>query len=167
MNFRSQKTARIKVADETWIASALLHRENPDRPDFTVSEIVTRVEREGVYGSLRPGVRVHVLLHCVANLPPNPGRYRMLFATGKLDRRLYRRGDPYDRAREGAKILPERGELPSQYHWLLDWYRDQYDRGGGSADLRGSILDLRGLGRALWADEDPDSYVRRLREGWN
>jgi len=91
----------------------------------------------------------------------------MLFATGKLDRRLYRRGDPYDRAREGAKILPERGELPSQYHWLLDWYRDQYDRGGGSADLRGSILDLRGLGRALWADEDPDSYVRRLREGWN
>ena len=33
-------------------------------------------------------------------------------------------------------------------------------------DRQNSILALRGLGRELWADEDADSYVRRLREGW-
>ena len=29
------------------------------------------------------------------------------------------------------------------------------------------ILALRGVGRALWADEEADAYVSRLREGWS
>jgi len=29
----------LKVADEVWIAAALLHRENPRRDNFSVSEI--------------------------------------------------------------------------------------------------------------------------------
>ena len=28
------------------------------------------------------------------------------------------------------------------------------------------ILGLRGLGKEIWADEDANAYVRRLREGW-
>ena len=28
------------------------------------------------------------------------------------------------------------------------------------------ILALRGLGKWIWADEDADAYVRRLREEW-
>lgn len=28
------------------------------------------------------------------------------------------------------------------------------------------ILALRGEGRELWADEEADTYVSRLREGW-
>ena len=28
------------------------------------------------------------------------------------------------------------------------------------------ILALRGVGRELWADEEADAYVSRLREGW-
>lgn len=28
------------------------------------------------------------------------------------------------------------------------------------------ILALRGTGRAVWANETADDYVRRLREGW-
>ena len=31
---------RTKVADEVWIVTALLHRENPKREDFTVEEIM-------------------------------------------------------------------------------------------------------------------------------
>ena len=31
--------AQIKVADEVWVATALLHRENPSRSDFTPREI--------------------------------------------------------------------------------------------------------------------------------
>ena len=86
----------IKVADEVWIATALLHRENPKREDFTVAEIVERVRREHMAGELRPSVQVHAYLHCVANRPPNPGRHRMLYATGKNTRRLFRETDDFD-----------------------------------------------------------------------
>ena len=61
-----------KVADEVWIAVALLHRENPKREDFTVTEIVERARREKIAGGLRPGFQVHVYLHCVANRPAQP-----------------------------------------------------------------------------------------------
>src|SRR5881296_1193723 len=95
------KSIGVKVATETWIAIALLHRENPDRADFTVSEIVERARKERVHEILRPGVRVHAVLHCVANVPPNPGRYRMLYATGKNTRRLFREGDDFHPERRG------------------------------------------------------------------
>ena len=34
---------------------------------------------------------------------------------------------------------------------------------GGSRD---PILALRGMGKAIWAREDADAYVERLRSGW-
>lgn len=156
----------IKVATETWIATALLHRENPTKADFTVSQIVARAAKEGVYGILRPGVRVHANRHCVANLPPIPGRYRMLFATGKSTRRLFREGDRYDQARQKGKIVPDREDVPPKYRYLLDWYFTDYARSAAIPNPNDSILALRGLGRKIWADEDPDEYVRRLREDW-
>ena len=94
------------LADEVWLAAALLHREHPDREDFTVAEIVERARQEGLTPELRPGVYVHALLHCVANRPPNPARYRMLVETAAGRRRLYRPGDPADEARRGGKVAP-------------------------------------------------------------
>jgi hypothetical protein len=164
MNEKSNKS--IKGADETWIATALLHRENPDRTDFTISEIVKRAERENIYGELRPGIRVHATLHCVANRPPNPGRYRMLFATGKSTRRLFRPGDPSDRARDGGKVTPEREDVPTEFRGLIDWYYSEYTTNARGRDAKNSILGLRGLGKEIWQGEDADTYVRRLREGW-
>ena len=78
---------KTSVADEAWIATALLHREHPDRKDFKTTEIVRRAEQ-------------------IAG--------------------------------------PEAGDTPPD-----------------------PILALRGLGRTLWADEDADAYVSRLREGWS
>ena len=40
----------IRVADEVWIAAALLHRRYPGREDFTVGEIVRRAADERVTG---------------------------------------------------------------------------------------------------------------------
>jgi hypothetical protein len=50
--------SELKVADEVWIATALLHREHPGSADFSIAQIVRRVQREGLYGSLRPGVYI-------------------------------------------------------------------------------------------------------------
>src|ERR1700761_5660341 len=112
---------RVKVADEVWLATALLHRENPSRSDFTLDEIVARATKEAVADELRPGVYVHAALHCVANRPPNPGRYRMLYETRPKHRRLFRVGDHYDLRREGSKITPEPDEIPAGYEGLLKW----------------------------------------------
>src|SRR5260370_36071633 len=91
-----------KVADEVWIAAALLHGAHAERTDFTVEEIVDRAKREGLSKPFRKGVYVHAIQHCVANRAPNSGRYRMLVETAPGRRRLFRTGDSYDPNREGA-----------------------------------------------------------------
>jgi len=157
---------KTKVADEVWIATALLHREHPTAEDFSVEQIVDRARREGLHQPLRPGVYVHVIQHSVANRPPNPGRYRMLFETVEGRRRLFREGDPYHPDREGSKIVPSAEDLPEGYADLLTWYRDWHRDSVEEAIKNDPLLSLRGSGRRLWADEHADEYVRRLREGW-
>ena len=159
-------SSTVRVADEVWIATALLLRENPARSDFTVTEITNRAKREGINGVLRPGVYRHAFQHCVANEAPNTGAYRMLFATGKLTRRLFAEGDRFHPSRQRSKIIPRREEIPSEYHYLLDWYASEYCAKQVPRGEEDSILAMRGLGKEIWADENPDEYVRRLREGW-
>ncbi len=115
---------------------------------------------------LRPGVYVHVVQHCVANRAPNPGRYRMLFETAPGRRRLFRAGDNYDAAREGAKITPAREDIRSAYAYLLDWYQNWSKDSVEERIKNDPLLALYGDGKELWADEHADEYVRRIREGW-
>jgi hypothetical protein len=157
---------RIKVADEVWIATALLQRENPKREDFSVAEIVERARRENISGELRPSVQVHAYLHCVANRPPNPAGHRMLYATGKNTRRLFRETDDFDPRRRRGKLTPERENIPAKYRPLLDWYRGKFVGKRKSSKETDPILGLRGLGKEIWVGEEPDDYVSRVRGGW-
>lgn len=154
----------LRVADEVWIATALLHREHPQRSDFTVREIIDRVEREKLTERVRASVHVHVIQHCVANRPPNPAGYRMLLETSYGRRRLYRPGDPQHPDRRG-RVIPERQNLPERYMPLLGWYESHYARRTMRKEAD-PLLALKGSGRELWADEHADDYVKRLREGW-
>ncbi len=156
----------LKVADEVWIASALLHREHPEATDFSIGEIVDRARREGLLEPLRPGVYVHVVQHCVANRRPNPGRYRMLFETSEGRRRLFRKGDPYNLEREGAKTKPEPEGLPPMYSGLLSWYQDWCNEALRSQIENDPLLRSQGSGKHLWSDEPADEYVNRLRDNW-
>ena len=158
---------KIRVADEVWIAAASLHLSRPEREDFTVREIMRQAETANVTGvsPLRPGVKIHVYLHCVANKPPNPGRYRMLLETPAGRRRLFRPGDPCHPRRTAGKQIPKRDEIPTRYGELIDWYFAEYasQACGGAQD---PVLSLRGLGKEIWADEAADDYVHRQRTGW-
>jgi len=158
--------AEVKVADEVWIATALLHREHSEAADFSIEEIVERARREGLHKPLRRGVYVHAVQHCVANRPPNPGRYRMLVETAPGRRRLFRPGDSYDPQREGAKTIPGRDALPHGYEGLLSWYRDWSASAMTDSLERDPLLALRGSGKRIWSGEHADDYVRRLREAW-
>lgn len=156
---------KIRVADEVWIATALLHRQHPDRVDFAVREIVRQAEAEKIAdGPLRAGILPHAYQHCVANKAPASGRYRMLFETAKGRRRLFKPGDPFHPHRSSGRDIPREDEIPPNYRMLIDWYRNDYaDVGLSVAD---PVLSLRGLGKTIWADEDADAYVERIREGW-
>lgn len=161
----------LRVADEVWIVAALLHREQPERDDFSIGEIVDRAEREMLAKPLRPGVRIHVTVHCVAGLAPNPARYCMLHATSPGRRRLWRPGDPVHPARVGAKTTPAADEIPEAYRHLLDWYRREYApaRAAGRDETApvDPLLELRGSGAEIWSDEHADDYVERLRSDWS
>jgi hypothetical protein len=155
----------IKVSDEVFLATALLHREYPSRDDFTIDEIVHRVKRENIFGRLRPGVRVHATAHCVANRPPQPATLRMLYATGRSTRRLFRPGDDTHAGRTG-RMASDPEDIPEKYRELVEWYRDEYCRGSRPAEdgwLSG-VVRAFGIFKGVWADEHPDDYVRRLRE---
>lgn len=178
----------VTCAVEVFLATALLHQEQPGRSGFTIQEIVNRAARENITGELRNGVSVHASQHCVANKTPNPGKHRMLFATGKHTRRLLLPDDEVHPARTG-KIFPDTGEVPEKYLPLLDWAKRRYEEGGSvvggqrsGSDQRaarassvptktgdewlGSLLEMEGLGKEYWKDVDPDEFVRKLREGW-
>lgn len=152
----------VKVADEVWIAAALLQREHPDREEFSLKEIEQRLKRENLTGSIRQGVYPHISVHCVANVAPNPGRYRMLVATGQSRRRLFREGDPSHPKREGAKTHPRREDIPPGYHELIDWYELEWSNPVSKED---PLLALAGRGADLWRGESVDDFLRALREG--
>ena len=164
-------SAGVKVADEVFIATVLLHRENPGNADFSVGEIVGRARREGLNQPLRPGVQVHASLHCVANRAANPGTYRMLFETGQSRRRLLQRGDSVHPSRTG-KLFPEPGNVPARYYELIEWAKSRYTDGDGQPAGSGPdrptglkrLLALRGMGAKFWKAGEADAYVESLRK---
>ncbi len=178
----------ITCATEVFLATALLHREQPGRSDFMIQEIVSRAAQENITGEMRAGVNVHASQHCVANRPPNPAKNRMLYATGKHSRRLLLPGDEIHPERTG-RIFPDPDEVPEKYRALVDWARKRYENaplGTPSGDAAesappadrksegaqsseqwlNSLFELQGLGREHWKNVDPDEFVRQLREGW-
>jgi hypothetical protein len=182
------ESIEVGCAAEVFLATALLHQEQPERADFTIPEIVATVARENMTGTLRSGINVHASQHCVANRQPNPAKHRMLFATGKHTRRLLLPGDEVHPERTG-KIFPEAGEIPEKYLPLLEWAKKRYENSRGEATTHGSsseagsapsqnqdtqnpqrwlesLFALEGLGKEYWKDVDPDEFVRKLREGW-
>ena len=156
----------ILVADEAWLALALLLREQEDRESFSAKEILDRAKAEHATPELRPGLQAHIYLHNVANVEPNSARYRMFFKLPDDTYRLFRPGDPAHPSRRG-KMKPVREEFPEKYHYLLDWYEDQYStKATPMNEEEDPLLQLRGVGREVWANTDADEYIRSLRSNW-
>lgn len=117
----------MKVAPMVWISAALLHREDPEREDFSNREIVDRARQIDAKEAERPGVWQHICTHCVAAKTPNPGRYRYLHETTRGRRRLFREGDPFHPKRNGEPY-PQVSDIPEKYRDLLDWYRQEFNQ---------------------------------------
>ena len=162
----TKMTQTMLVADEAWCALALLHREQETRESFSAREILDRVKSERASPVLRPGIQAHIYLHNVANLEPNSARYRMFYKLPNDTYRLFRPTDQAHPSRKG-KTKPSREELPVQYHYLLDWYAQEYcTKESAMKEEDDPILQMRGVGKEMWASTDADEYVRDLRSNW-
>ena len=156
-------TAEVLVADEAWIALALLHRRHPERESFSAAEIMESAKREKAHPEMRAGLQPHLYLHNVANLPPNSARYRMFSKVGVGTYRLFRPGDDFHPDRKG-KMAPHREELPARYHPLLDWYEKEYSRQASTLnDEDDPVLQMWGAGKEIWKEEDGDAFIARER----
>ena len=114
----------LKVADQAWIAGAILQRNHPERTDFSVGEIRKQAERE--FGALRPGVYQHIVNHGLAQATPAPATYRLFTQTERGRRRLFRPGDTENAGRRSGKTHPDPTQLPEKYRGLVDWYEKRY-----------------------------------------
>ncbi len=161
-----KKEYSLKLADEVFLVVATLHQENLEKDDFTVQEIMDKANELRLNGTIRAGFVTHVRMHCVANMAPNPGDYRMLFASGKSRRRLLMKPDQTNRQRNG-KIFPDLRELDPKYFALVTWARERYEASGENENKFAELLALAGSGKEIWADEHADEYIDRLRSDWD
>ncbi len=162
----------MPVADHIWIALALLHREFPDRDDFSKDEIRSKLDESGLSeGTKRSSVNAHLKQHLVANVKPSSTkRYRMLFETRPGRIRLFRPGDFIDHERRHSanpKQAPSYEEIATEYRSLLDWY-ETWSKGNRTPDApidydADPLIRLIGSGKHIWADEHADEYVENLR----
>jgi hypothetical protein len=152
----------LKVADEAWLATALLHREHPERDDFKLSEILERAYRE--FDDRRPGLWFHIVSHCVGSKKPSPASHRMLHETGRGRRRLFRPGDPCHPGRRKGKLHPEKSDVPAQYLPLLEWYEKDYAGGGSKPGPSSSPATLLGFVGAI-AAYDLNKMEEAIRDG--
>ena len=125
---KAEVLIHLKIADQVWVATALLHQEHPERADFSKQEILQRAQREYPEGAKRPGMSQHISTHCVASNTPSPAKHRMLTRTGNGRRRLFRSEDKFHPLRAAGNVMPQREDLPEKYHALLDWYATEYDK---------------------------------------
>jgi hypothetical protein len=161
---KSEVAIDFKIADQVWVATALLHREQPNRRDFSKQEIRQRAHQEYPQGASRPGISQHISTHCVASNPPSPAKHRMLTRTGTGRRRLFRTGDKFHPLRSEGNVTPPREDLPEKYHHLLTWYETEYDRQAttqGPGEKPGGATSetlMRLMGRI--SREDADEMVK-------
>lgn len=161
----------VSCGDEIWIATALLTRERPAEVDYAVEDIMARAAQENIHGSVRKGLEGYARVHCCANKPPSPSALKMLYATGRNRRRLYRPTDDHHPGRTGRSV-PALHDIPETYHELVDWWMQQVasfppvERPQGKSFLK-AMEELREAGKDTWKGVDADAYVRQLREGWD
>jgi len=116
----------FSTANAVWIATALLHKENPSREGIYTMEIFKKVKELYLCDSADSTIKTHISHHCVANAKPSPNAYRYLYRLSNGWYRLFKRNDNFHIDRENGKILPL--NLSEEYKYLLQWYYEFYNK---------------------------------------
>mgnify|MGYP001286488704 CR=1 FL=1 len=110
------------TATAVWIATAVLHMENPTRNSFQASEIAEKSQNLDLVRARSATLSMHISLHCVANSKAAPNTIRFLYRVKNGWYRLFRNGDDFHESRKYGRTFPKRESLPEEYVELLNWY---------------------------------------------
>ena len=160
------KCARIKVADEVWLATALLHRENPSRGLHAQGNRGAGCERGDRRRTATWCLRSRRSQHCVANRAPTPDAIACSTKRGPDIAACFVSATATIRNAKEARSPPERMRSLRATRISSSWYEDWSQSQGEKASESDPLLALYGSGKKLWADEHADEYVARLRAGW-
>jgi hypothetical protein len=122
----SQYQAKPTTSSAVWLATALLHRESPDRDAFQVKEIFDKVKELDILEVSDDTIRMHISSHCVAGISRSPDRHRKLTRVRTGWYRLYKIGDKVGEGRENGGIVPPTQLFPEPYRDMENWYQDEY-----------------------------------------
>ncbi len=155
---------KLKLADEVWVATALLHRDQPECSAFPGSKILRRAKQLHPSTPPRAGLNPRIYGHCVANAKPVSGRYRMLYREQGGSYRLFRDGDDFHPNRPRGRTTPDGESLPSEYRHLLEWYDSEYNKQSPLRPEDDPILALEGVGSEVWRSlGGGDAFIKWLR----
>ena len=110
-----------------WLATALLHKENPQIDAFQAKEIFHKVKELDLLSVSDSTINTHISSHCVASGKESPDRHRKLTRVRSGWYRLFKEGDPFHETRATGQIVPLAGMLPLRFSDVIDWYNKEYN----------------------------------------
>lgn len=135
-----QLQVNMTTSIATWLATAMLHKENKDVDSFQIKEIFQKIRDENLIQTSDNTLMAHITVHCVANTKPWPNIHRKLYRVSSGRYRLYKDGDDYHPSREGGQSAPSQDEVPVEYKHLIEWYHSVYNKGTEKAKPKSSNL---------------------------
>lgn len=118
----------ISTANVVWIATALLHKENPHRKAFRVEEIFKKVKSLELLNVAPMTIKMHISSHCVADRKGSPSTHRKLTRVEPGWYKLYIKEEPYHEDRKNGNIVPGKELIPDQFEELIDWFNNYYSK---------------------------------------
>ena len=117
----------ITTPTVVWLATALLHRDNPQSDAFSAKEIFNKVKQLNLLSVSDSTINMHITSHCVASGKESPDRHRKLTRVRTGWYRLFKEGDLFHETRSIGQIAPLAGMLPLRFKDIVDWYDAQYN----------------------------------------
>ncbi len=129
----------ITTPTVVWLATALLHKDNPQSDAFSAKEIFHKVKQLNLLSVSDSTINMHITSHCVASGKESPDRHRKLTRVRSGWYRLFREGDSFHETRSIGQIAPLAEMLPSQFKDVIDWYNAQYNTSNTKSHTTESI----------------------------
>ena len=128
---RSTITIGLKKSITTptvvWLATAILHRDNPQSDAFSAKEIFNKVKQLDLLSVSDSTINMHITSHCVASGKESPDRHRKLTRVRPGWYRLFREGDSFHETRSTGQTVPLAEMLPLRFKDVIDWYHREYN----------------------------------------
>jgi len=140
INFGGLKKS-LTTPTVVWLATALLHRDNPQSDAFSAKEIFNKVKQMNLLSVSDSTINMHITSHCVASTKASPDKHRKLTRVQSGWYRLFREGDSFHETRSTGHSAPLAEMIPIEFKDVVDWYNIQYNSQYNKSNISKSLTD--------------------------